>query len=68
MENINLGTVAIPCPRCGNTQLSQGDTPETEDEATCAKCGHRFSLDAEVGKIGDAVTEAVADMLRKALK
>ena len=68
MTKINLGTVAVQCPSCGGTQLSQGDTPQTEDIGTCASCGKQFSLKAEVDKIGKAASQAIADAIRKALK
>jgi len=63
MSTIDLGTAAIHCPKCGSTQLTKGDTPDTQDEGTCISCEERFSLDAEVRKIGDAFQEAVADAL-----
>ncbi len=68
MSETNLGTIAVRCPHCGSAKLSQGSTPETQDDATCSVCGKRFSLKAEVAKIGNAVQKGIADAFRKAIK
>jgi len=68
MTITNLGHVAIKCPACGNTQLSKGNTPETSDTATCGSCGERFSLQAEIDKIGEALKKGLGDAIRKTFK
>jgi len=68
MTTYNLGTATIKCPACGSDQLSKGETAQTQDTATCGRCGNTFSLKAEIQKIERALHKGVGDVLRKAFK
>lgn len=68
MDKIDLGSVSVRCPKCSSTQISKGDTPDTDDVGTCSGCGERFSLKDEIRKIGNAATKALAEAIRKTFK